>query len=257
MGYDPEIIEKVRQLNVIDDVMFQKMAEDKNFCSELISTILQNHVEVVETTPQNSIKNLQGRSVVLDALCLMENDKLVNVEVQKANDDNHLKRVRYNSACITANITEPGEKFENVPDIYSIFITKFDMFKGNRTVYHVKHMICETGEKVENGQNEIYINTKINDGSDIAELMRIFTEKDTYNFSKFPKCSKRKEQFKMTEEGEASMCEIVEEYANKKVEETKRVSIKKMLERGDSMEEILEIFSELSETDIRKIKSEM
>ena len=65
--------EIVQQLNIIDDTLFQKMAEDPEFCEEMISTILQQQVTVKKVTPQNSIKNLQGRSVVLDALCNLEN----------------------------------------------------------------------------------------------------------------------------------------------------------------------------------------
>ena len=78
--------EKVRkivsQLNIIDDTFFQKMAEDIGFCEELISTILEQKVIVKEVVPQNSIKNLQGRSVILDALCTLGNGKECNVEVQ-------------------------------------------------------------------------------------------------------------------------------------------------------------------------------
>ena len=122
-----EVMKRVESLNIIDDALFQKMAEDRGFCEEMISTILEQKVKVLKVVPQNSIKNLQGRSVVLDALCTLENGKECNVEVQKANDYNHEKRVRYNASCITANITAPGEKFEKVPDIISIFISKFDI----------------------------------------------------------------------------------------------------------------------------------
>lgn len=100
----------VQQLNIIDDTLFQKMAEDPEFCEEVISTVLEQKVTVMKVTPQNSVKNLQGRSVVLDALCELENGKECNVEIQKANDDDHQRRVRYNTSCITANITEPGTK---------------------------------------------------------------------------------------------------------------------------------------------------
>ena len=33
--------EIVEQLNIIDDALFQKMAEDIGFCEEVISTILE------------------------------------------------------------------------------------------------------------------------------------------------------------------------------------------------------------------------
>ena len=113
------------------------MVEDPEFCEEMISTILGEKVIVKEVTPQNSIRNLQGRTVVLDALCVSESEKEYCVEVQKADDDDHQRRVRYNASCVTANITEPGTKFRQVPNVCEIYITKFDMFKGGKTVYHI------------------------------------------------------------------------------------------------------------------------
>ena len=115
---DREELQKIiHQLNIIDDTLFQKMAEDIDFCEEMISTIIEQKIKVKKVVPQNSIKNLQGRSVVLDALCETEDGKEFNVEVQKADDDDHVRRVRYNTSCVTANITEPGTKFEKVPDV--------------------------------------------------------------------------------------------------------------------------------------------
>ena len=208
-----KVLEIVQQLNIIDDTFFQKMAEDIGFCEEMISTILGEKVTVKSVAVQNSIKNLQGRSVVLDALCILENGEYCNVELQKADDDNHAKRVRYNASCVTANITEPGTKFEKVPDVIGIYISKFDMFQSGKTVYHIDRVIREIGEVQDNGLKEIYVNTKIDDGSDIAELMRIFKEKDTYDFKKFPKVSGRKKQFKENEGGDDKMCDLVENYA--------------------------------------------
>ena len=78
-----KVQEIVQKLNVIDDTLFQKMAEDAGFCEEVITTILQRKVVVKEVTPQNSIKNLQGRSVILDVLCVLDNHEECNVEVQK------------------------------------------------------------------------------------------------------------------------------------------------------------------------------
>lgn len=214
-----EVLEIVRQLNIIDDTLFQKMAEDIDFCEEMISTIMGQKIKVKKVVPQNSIKNLQGRSVVLDALCETEDGKEFNVEVQKADDDDHQKRVRYNTSCVTANITEPGTKFEKVPDVIGIYISKFDMFKSGKTVYHIDRVIRETGEVQENGLQEIYVNAKIDDGSDVAELMRIFKEPDIYDFEKFPKVSGRKKQFKESEGGDETMCDLVENYAKKKAAE--------------------------------------
>jgi len=42
----------VQQLNIIDDTLFQKMAEDIGFCEEVISTVLGQNVIVKKVTPQ-------------------------------------------------------------------------------------------------------------------------------------------------------------------------------------------------------------
>ena len=246
-------MESVEALNVIDDALFQKMAEDKEFCEEMISTILEQKVTALEVTQQDSIKNLQGRSVVIDALCLLEDQRICNVEVQKANDDDHEKRVRYNAACITANIAKPGIHFEEVPDVISIFISVFDIFKSGKTVYHIDRTIRETGEVRTNGFTEIYVNTKIEDGSDTAELMRIFKEQSAYDFEKFPKTSARKQQFLKVEGGKEEMCEVVENYAKQVAEEQAERYARKLFERGVSFEIVKNSIDALTEEELKEI----
>lgn len=259
--------EIVQQLNIIDDTLFQKMAEDPEFCEEMISTILQQKVIVKKVTPQNSVKNLQGRSVVLDALCELENGEDCNVEVQKEDDDDHQRRVRYNTSCITANVTEPGSKFREIPNVIGIYISKFDMFKAGKTVYHIDRVVRETSEVQDNGLQEIYVNTKIDDGTDIAELMRIFTEQDAYDFEKFPKVSKRKKQFKESEGGKKQVCDLVENYARQCAEKAAKEaeekaakeaenSALKLFKNGVSYEVVRASITSLSDEKLQKIYQE-
>ena len=204
----------VAQLNVIDDILFRKMAEDKGFCEEVLSTILGKEIEVLEVTEQKDIKNLQGRSVILDALCRDKTGKCYNIEVQKPDNDDHQRRIRYNASCITTNFTKEGEKFLQIPDVIIVFISRFDPFKKGKTMYHVDRVLRETGDVVENGFSEIYVNAAVKDGSDVSELMDVFTQKDKYDFQRFPQISARKKQFKVPEEGgPGAMCAVVEELA--------------------------------------------
>ena len=257
--------EIVLSLNIIDDTLFQKMAEDKGFCEELLSTVLEQPVIVESIVPQSTIKNLQGRSVVLDALCVLQNGKRCNVEVQKTNDDNHEKRVRYNTSCITANITDPGTKFEKVPDVIGIIISKFDMFNKKKTVYHIDRTIRETGDVSDNGLQEIYVNTKIDDGSDIAELMRIYKEQGTYDYEKFPHTSKRKHQFVVSEGGKKEMCEIVENYAKEvaaeaakeAAKEKEKLMAKKLFTKNVDFDTVLHSVEDTTVEELKKIHEEI
>ena len=100
-----KIREDAMSLNPMDDALFQKMAEDIGFCQEILQVILDDRkLEVLDNMPQFAVKNLQGRSCILDVKCSLGNGHIVNIEVQKADDDDHQRRVRYNGALLTTNI---------------------------------------------------------------------------------------------------------------------------------------------------------
>lgn len=248
---------KIQKLKPIDDVFFEKIIEDKGVCEEILRVILEDdRLEVLSVTPQKSIKNLQGRSVRLDAFCRLGNGKLSNIEVQKSNNDDHVRRVRYNASCITANTTEVGENFISVPDVVIVYISAFDMFKKDRTIYHCRTVIEETGDAVDNGLTEIYVNTKIDDGSTIAELMKCFMQEQV-NSKKFPLLSNRVWYFKNDEGGIRIMCKIVEDYANSVANERELISVKKLFINGGSLELAIATFDNISEEVIRKIHAEV
>ena len=222
----------VSELNVIDDIFFHKMVENSEVCQEILRIILEDDgLEVIEHHPQDSLKNLQGRSVFLDVRCRDSAGKYYEVEVQKANDDDHQRRVRYNGSLLTSATTKVGTDFIEVPDVTIIFISRFDLFREKRTIYHVKRCLEETGTFVENGFHEIYVNTKINDGSDIAELMSFFEDSTGYH-DKFPNLSNRVRLFKVTEEGVTYMSSVIENYISDVKEESRREGRKEGRKEG-------------------------
>ena len=246
-------LEKVKKLRPIDDVFFEKIIEDKAVCEEILRVILEDDgLEVLSVTPQSSQKNLWGRSVRLDAFCKLGNGGYCNIEVQKSDNDNHVKRVRYNASCITSNNTEIGEKFINVPDVTMVYISTFDIFKKGRTTYHCKTVIEETNDAVDNGLTEVYVNTAVNDGSTIAELMECFLQEQVNN-KKFPLLSSRVWYYKNEEGGVNAMCKIVEDYANEMMLE----SVKNLLENGCNLDMVIASFKSIPEELIRKLYEEV
>ena len=216
-------------LNPIDDLMFCKMAEHKDFCEEILRVILEDdRLTVLEAIPQWQGKNLTGRSVVLDAKCVTGDGRQINIEVQKADDDNHLKRARYNAAILTTNISKAGTKFEFIPDVCIVFISKFDIFEGGLPLYHIDKVVRETGQVIEDGLTEIFVNTVNYDGSKPARLMKLFTENDAYSNDEFPVTSELKSRLKSSEGGSRAMNEILE----KLISDEKRESEKRGREEG-------------------------
>ncbi len=149
----------VSKLNVIDDVFFQKMAEDREVAEEILRIILEKpKLKVIDSKVQRFLRNIGAHSVVLDLICEDEDHFIINCEVQKEDDDDHQRRVRFNRSNIDTIFVEKGLDYKELPDVYIIFISKFDTFHENRTIYHIDRIIKETGTVVENGTHEVYVN---------------------------------------------------------------------------------------------------
>lgn len=245
------IQEIVDQLTAMDDTFFHKLAEDKDFCEELIQTVTgKKSIRLVEATAQKSLRNIKGRSVVLDAYCVDTEKVNYDLEIQKKDDDDHQKRVRYNGSNMDTYIAEKGIKFEEIPDSYVIFISKKDFFKKGKTIYHIDRVLRETGDVVDNGFYEIYVNTEIDDKSDIAELMKIYSSPDLPENSKFPRTCEGIKNLKVGK-GRDNMCAIVEEYAK---EQAKQMALRFLRMGKLSVEEIAEGIPSLSVEEIIELQ---
>ena len=84
---------KVREFRPIDDVFFEVLAQSPAVCQEMLRTILEDDDLVVTSViTQSDERNLYGRSVRLDALCQLGDGTKCNIEVQRSDNDNHLRR---------------------------------------------------------------------------------------------------------------------------------------------------------------------
>ena len=232
----------IARLNLMDNGFFQKVMQDTESCEEMLQILLQMpNLKVLTNQIERNIPNMTGHSVTLDLICEDDNGNIINVEVQKSNDTNHQKRVRYNMACMDTLSIDKGTNYSNLPDLYVVFISSFDMFKEQETIYHVQRIIRKSGTFVENGTHEIYVNTKIDDGSDIAQLMQYFKNSNGIH-PLFPKLSKQIHYYKEIPEGVNNMVDVWEEYADEKVNaKAKEMAIALIKKNIMSLAEIAEL----------------
>lgn len=213
-----EKMERVKDFRPIDDVFFEVFINDIPCCQEILRTILEDDdLIVTDIMVQHSAQNIYGRAVRLDALCILGNGKKCNIEVQRADNDDHLRRVRFNAASIAVIDSKKGMRFEDVEDVIVVFISQFDIFKSGRTIYHVDNIVRETGECVDDGLERVFVNTEIKDNSSISELMTCFMLKE-FNNSKFPAVSNRMRYIKTQKGGLNAMCDVMEKYTKEAVE---------------------------------------
>ena len=212
-------LEFVHKLRPIDNAFFPVLGQDPGVMEEILRVILNDDTLTVEKViAEYTLPNLSGRGVRLDSFCETGDGHRINVEVQKADDDDHIRRCRYNAAGMTWKEAEKGTRFKDLPDVCVVYITEHDFLHGGRTVYHVDKILRENGSIIDDGSSVIYVNTAVNDGSAISDLMRCFMQK-TVNDPRFPRLSERVHQYKNTEKGAAEMCEELERYIDDYIDE--------------------------------------
>ena len=242
---------RVRNFRPIDDVFFEALAAEPGVCEEMLRTIMEDPGLVVqEVVTQASERNIYGRSVRLDALCTLGDGKKVNIEIQRADNDDHFRRARFNASAITVKDSNPGERFEEVLDLYVIYITEHDFIKEKKTTYHIDKVIRETGSVIDDGLEEIFVNTEIFDGTDIAELMQCLKQ-TSVNSPKFPAITEAVWNLKETKGGASTVCEIMQKYMNESAEKARAEMAEKMAANlrgyGLTEEQIAELVRKSSE----------
>ena len=173
-------LEIVKKLRPIDDVLFHKLAEDKGFCQELLRVILQDeNLEVISNSVQVSLKNLRGRSVILDLECVLSDGLHYNIEVQKSDDENHIRRANYNASLMEMQYSEKNKPIGESPMVIVIFITQNDFLHGNKAIYHQDSYI--DGKLIDDrdvGRKILYVNAQADDNTELSEYMKQFLEPD-------------------------------------------------------------------------------
>ena len=214
-----EDLQRLRGFRLLDDDFMTKVFEDIS-CAELLLRIILNDegIRVLEAHSQRGIKNLQGRSVKLDILAVDSHNRVFNVEVQRSDRGAGAKRARYNSALIDANVTEPGDQYEDLNETFVIFITENDVMKAGLPIYHIDRVVRETGKLFEDEEHIIYVNSQIKDETKLGRLMHDFSctdAKDKYN----KVLADRVRYFKEDERGVEIMCREMEIMRNQAHEE--------------------------------------
>ena len=135
------------------------------------------------------------------------------VEIQRSDYGAGVKRARYNSNLIDANVTEPGEQYEALNESYVIFITENDVLGKGLPTYHIERMVAETGDPFGDEEHIIYVNSQIKDETSLGKLMHDFAcieAKDMY----YQLLADRFRYFKEDEKGVAVMCKTMEDMRN-------------------------------------------
>ena len=111
---------------------------------------------------------------------------------------------------LDAQLSAPGDNYDDLPPIYVIFITENDVIGDGRSIYHIENTVVETGKIVDDKMHIIYVNGQSREDSEIGRLMHDFFQSDPGKIHN-PVLAERVRYLKDTEEGVGSMCRAMEE----------------------------------------------
>lgn len=248
-----EDLQRLRGFRLLDDDFMTKVFEDQACAEFLLKIILdRDDLRVVRSNSQYTIKNLQGRSVRLDILAVDRQNRVYNIEIQRNDKGAGVKRARYNSGLIDANVTEPGEQYDGLNETFVIFITENDVLGDGLPIYHIDRTIRETGKLFGDESHIIYVNSQMKDETALGKLMHDFSctnAKDMY----YEVLADRVHFFKEDEKGVAIMCKAMEEMRKETRKEERRIVALRMLKsRKLSYEEIAE-FADLTVDEVKAL----
>ena len=273
-------LQRIKSLRYIDDDFFTVCLNGNIECTELIIQIIlgRKDIKVRSVQTQYEIKNLQGRSAILDVHAVDSNGREFDVEMQRADKGAGAKRARYNSSLLDSNSLKPGEDTEKIPDGYVIFITENDVLGYGKPVYFIERCFTVDGETVPfgDGSHIVYVNGRYHGEDEIGKLMHDFfcANPDDMNYGVL---AERARYFKEEKEGVASMCKILEDMCREVEEEvtarvtkevteevTKEVTLKlsremavNLIKLGEMPLEKIAMVTNLSLSDLEELEKEV
>ena len=212
--FPKEVEELVSRLTLFDDDLMSRVFDNNIEATELLLRIIFGRlIKVVKAKGQEEIRSfsVDGRTVRLDIMAVDSDGKKIDIEVQTGEKGSDIKRARYHSSLLDSGMLKKGQDFSEIRDSYVIFIYKHDKFHEDLPVYHLSRFVEETGKKVNDGSNIIYVNGTYAGNDDLGKLLADFQQPDASKIN-FKELADGVRYFK-EEGGRVDMCEAVEKYA--------------------------------------------
>lgn len=251
-------LQRIKQLCLFDDEFMTACLSGDTRAPELILKIIleRDDLKVLDSQTQKTMKNLAGRDVRLDIYATDSDGKLYDIEIQRENKGADIRRARYHSSMIDANMLKPGDSFIDLHENYVIFITENDVLGQNRPIYHIERVIKEGNVQIDDGAHIIYVNGSMRtEDTALGKLVNDFYCTDAKDMH-YKELADRVRAFKETTEGEESMSNVLEEMKDEaRYDKACEIALR-MIECGKlSLEEIAEC-SGLSIEKVRELAGE-
>lgn len=244
-----EDLQRIRNFRLMDDDFMSKVFEDPSCAQLLLQIVLERRdLRVQNVQSQYDLKNLQGRSVRLDILAVDQANRAYNIEVQRSDSGAAVKRARYNSSLLDANLTMKGDSYEQLNETYVIFITEHDVLGDGLPIYHIDRIIRESGKVFGDETHIVYVNAQIQNETALGHLMHDFVCSSAERMY-YATLAERVRYFKEEQKGVVAMCKALEEMRkNERIEVAQR-----LLENGKLSYEDIAMVTNLTLEEVKAL----
>ena len=210
----------IQKFRLIDDTFFNVCFDNYTEGMQLLLRIFfeRDDLVVKHVITQQSADNLYGRGVRFDVLAEDSEGKLYDCEVQRANEGAIPRRARYNSSMMDSRELAKGADVSELPETWVIFITENDIYGVGCPLYHVERIVQELQRPFDDGAHILYVNGANREDTPLGRLMQDFFCECPEQMN-YKELAKRADYFKAEAEGVNTMCELMEKFGEKKLEE--------------------------------------
>ena len=215
-----EDLERIKNFRLMDDDFLTKCFEEDTSCAQLVLRIILDKPDLVvlDVRTQVFVANLVKRSVRLDIVATDSEGRRINVEVQREDKGAGRRRARYNASMMDSHFLEKGTEFDDLPEVYVIFITERDVLGQGRPLYQIERCILESGERFDDGSHILYVNGAYRGDTPLGKLMHDFACTDPGDMYYQP-LAERVRFYKESKEGVVIMCKAIEEMREQSIQE--------------------------------------
>ncbi len=232
--------EKWEQATLANNFIFCKIMESEpEICKHVIEILLGIEIDRIELpqTERTMQESFESKSVRFDVYA-KDSSRIFDVEMQTTTSKKLSKRSRYYQSIIDVEHLTAGTDYDELKDVYIIFICLGDVFKQGLPLYTFENICTENGRtKLNDRTFKVFFN---------ADLCDKIDSKERRNFLAFLKANKASDDFTETLQKKLALAkknmewrrqymtweQTIKEYAKDAFEEGRQKGLEDGLKRG-------------------------
>ena len=209
-----QTLARIQRMRLADNVFMSAFFRHNKESAQFVLRIIMDKPELVvqEVLSQDYQPNPGWRSATLDVLATDADGRLINIEVQLDPRGASEKRARFYASLIDTKALQQGQGFDELPEVWVIFITERDHLGGAQPLYHfVRREEREGGRNLNDGSHIIYVSGEHQRvGTALGDLMHDFFCRDAAHM-RLAQLAQDVQRYKASEQGAREMSSVIDE----------------------------------------------